>query len=172
MSNRTLIIGYGNIYCRDDGVAFHVINLLRQRAGLPALQPDDDGFDGLGHPVDTVLLHQLVPEIVSLLAQYEQVVFVDAHQGTIPDEVRVVEVLEEFGFHAVTHHMSPGMLLALARRDSQPVPRAHLVSVRGDDFDFGLGLSEPCRRRAELAVKIVLEMLNPQSGGIGCTNCP
>jgi hydrogenase maturation protease len=171
MPNRTLVIGYGNVYCRDDGVAFYIINLLRQRARLPVLQADEDGLDGLGHPVDTILLHQLVPEIVSVVIRYEHVVFIDAHKGTIPDEVRVVEVHEEFGFHAVTHHMSPGMLLALARKDSHPVPKAHLVSVKGDDFDFGLGLSEPCLRRAEMAEKMILDMMNPKGGGVGCTNC-
>ena len=169
---RTLLIGYGNVYCRDDGVAFHVINLLRQRAGLPVLQDDQDGLDDLGRPGDAILVHQLVPEIVSVVVRYEHVVFIDAHRGAIPDEVRVVEVREEFGFHAVTHHMSPGMLLALARKDSHPVPRAHLVSVKGDDFDFGLGLSEHCLRRAEMAEKVILDMMNPKVGGIECTNCP
>ncbi len=159
MPHRTLVIGYGNLYCRDDGVAFYIINLLRQRAGLPVLQADEDGLDGLGHPVDSILLHQLVPEIVSILVQYQQIVFIDAHEGIIPDDVRIVEVHEEFGFHAVTHHMSPGMLLALARKDFHPVPRAHLVSVRGDDFDFGLGLSESCRRRAEHAAQEILDLL-------------
>ena len=159
MDKRILAIGYGNVYCRDDGVAFFVINLLRQRFGLPILQVDDDGIDRLGHPFDTILLHQLVPEMVSIVIQYQEVVFIDAHKGVIPDDVRVVEVQEELGFHAVTHHLSPGMLLAMARRDHRFAPRAHLVSVRGEDFNFGLGLSESCRRRAEHATQEILDLL-------------
>ncbi len=138
---------------------------------MPVLQDDEDGLGDLGHAVDTILLHQLVPEIVSIVVRYQHVIFVDAHKGTIPDDVRVVEVREEFGFHAVTHHMSPGMLLALARKDSRPVPRAHLVSIRGDDFDFGIGLSESCLRRAQTAEKVILDMMSPKAEGIGCTNC-
>ncbi len=159
-NKRCLIVGYGNVYCRDDGVALYVINLLRTRFGLRELSPDEDGLDELGHPVDTVLLHQLLPEVIPDLMDYRRVVFVDAHTGTIPDDLRVVEVREEFGFHAVTHHMSPGMLLATVRQTYHVAPEAHLVSVKGDDFDFGLGLSEACKRRAETASRKIIDLLN------------
>jgi hydrogenase maturation protease len=163
MDKRILLIGYGNIYCRDDGVAFYVINLFRQRLGLPILQADEDGLDGLGHSFDTILLHQLVPEIGSVVVQYQHVVFIDAHKGVIPDDVRVIEVQEELSFHAVTHHMSPGMLLATARQTHHFAPKAHLVSVKGDNFDFGLGLTEPCRLRAEVAVQKIVILTNPEN---------
>ncbi len=160
VNNRSLVIGYGNVYCHDDGVALYIINCLRKRSGLRELQPDEDGLDELGHSLDTALLHQLVPEIIPLVTQYQKVVFVDAHKGIIPDDVRVVDVKEEMGFHAVTHHMSPGMLLAIARQTQRFAPEGHLVSVKGEDFDFGLGLSEPCKIRADAAVQKILELVN------------
>jgi hydrogenase maturation protease len=163
VDKKSLIIGYGNVYCHDDGVALYVINNLRKRLGLRDLQPDGDGLDELGQPIDTILLNQLVPETLPVLSQYQQVVFVDAHQGTIPEDVRVVRVKEELGFHAVTHHMSPGMLLAMARQTHQVAPEAHLVSVKGEDFDFGLGLSEPCKLRAEMATQRILELVDPKA---------
>ena len=95
MDHRILLIGYGNIYCRDDGVAFYVINRLRQRLGLRELQPDEDGLDGLGLGLDTIMLHQLVPELCAVLADYQTLVFVDAHMGVIPEEVRIVPIHEE-----------------------------------------------------------------------------
>ena len=156
---RTLVIGYGNPYCRDDGVGFYIVNELRKRLGLPELEADEDGLDGLGRAVDTILLHQLVPEIASLLPSYQAVLFVDAHTGAIPDEIRLVPVVEEYGFHAVTHHLSPGMLLAFARGQQGGVPEGYLLSVRGDDFDFGLGLSEGCRHRADKAEGRILSLL-------------
>ena len=159
MKGQTLIVGYGNAYCRDDGVALFVINALRKGSGVRELLPDEDGLDELGHEPDTVMLHQLVPEMASVIAGYQTVIFVDAHQGVIPDPVRVVTVQEEYGFHAVTHHMSPGMLLALARKTQGSSPEGYLVSIRGEDFDFGLGLSEPCRLRGETAVSKIKEML-------------
>ena len=142
MKNGILVIGYGNAYCHDDGVALYIINELRRHRGIRELQPDEDGLDDLGHELDSIMLHQLVPEVVPAAANYQLVVFVDAHVGSIPDDVRVVRVEEEDRFHAVTHHMSPGMILAMARKTKNAAPPGHLVSVRGKNFDFGLGLSD------------------------------
>jgi hydrogenase maturation protease len=160
MKNGILLIGYGNVYCHDDGVAFYIINELRRRGGIPELQPDEDGLDDLGHEPDSVILHQLVPEIAPVVANYRLVVFVDAHVGTIPDDVRVVRVEEEHRFHAVTHHMSPGMILAMARKTKDAALPGYLVSTKGVDFDFGLGLSDPCRLRADMAIQKILDLIN------------
>lgn len=157
---RTLIIGYGNPYRRDDGVAWHIINAIRAHLGLGPLAREDDGEDQLGGAVDTLMLHQLLPELAPLFKDYGQVVFVDAHAGSIPENVRVIAVEEEYGFQAVTHHMSPGMMLRLAREVSgEAPPQGWLVSVRGADFDFGEELSEPCRAFAAEATAIILEFL-------------
>lgn len=161
MTNRALIIGYGNTYRRDDGVGLHVVNALRQRLGRSPLQQDEDGLDDLGYPVDTLVLHQLLPELSESLAHYQRVIFVDAHTGGIQEDVRIVQVAEEYGFQAVTHHMSPGMLLTLARLAGGEPPDAYLISVKGDDFDYGTELSEACRARADQAVEEVLALLSP-----------
>jgi hydrogenase maturation protease len=106
------------------------------------------------------MLHQLVPEVAPLVAGYGVIVFVDAHVGTIPEDVRVVRVEEEHRFHAVTHHMSPGMLLSMTREKKGVAPAAFLVSVRGENFDFGTGLSDPCRRCADLAIQKILDLID------------
>lgn len=161
---RTLIIGYGNPYRRDDGVAFHIINALRERTGRPALAREDDGEDSLGGPLDTLMLHQLLPELAPLLKDYQKVIFVDAHAGGIPDNVRVAAVCEDYGFQAVTHHMSPGMMLTLARQVAGARPRGWLVSVRGEDFDFGEELSANCRAHAKTAVEEILSIAEEETG--------
>jgi hydrogenase maturation protease len=160
MEDRILVIGYGNAYCHDDGVALYVINELRRLRGIRELQPDEDGLDELGHKLDSIMLHQLVPEIVPVVANYRLVVFVDAHLGTIPDKVRVVRVEEESGFHAVTHHMSPGMVLKMVREKKGDAPASYLVSVRGENFDFGFGISDTCRHSADDAIKTILDLTN------------
>ena len=126
---KVLVIGYGNAYCHDDGGALYIINELRRHRGIDQLQPDEDGLDDLGHEFDSIMLHQLVPEVVPVAANYRLVVFVDAHVGSIPDDVRVVRVEEEDRFHAVTHHMSPGMILAMVRKTKAVAPPGYLVSV-------------------------------------------
>ena len=108
--------------------------------------------------VDSVMLHQLVPEIIPVVANYPLVFFVDAHVGAIPDEVRVVQVEEEHGFHAVSHHMSPGMVLGMVRETKGVAPASYLVSVRGENFDFGLGISEACKLFADVAIKKILDI--------------
>ncbi len=160
MKDEILVIGYGNAYCHDDGVALYVINELRRLRGVRELQPDEDGLDELGHNLDSVMLHQLIPEIVPVVAEYRLVFFVDAHLGTIPDEVRVVRVEEERGFHAVSHHMSPGMVLKMVREKQGFAPASYLVSVRGENFDFGLGISDRCKRSADIAIKRILDLAN------------
>jgi hydrogenase maturation protease len=158
MGNAILVIGYGNAYCHDDGVALYVINELRRRRGIRELQPDEDGLDELEGQFDTIVVHQLIPEIVPVVVNYRFILFVDAHLGTIPDDVRVVQVQEEHHFHAVTHHMSPGMILNMARETKGVAPSGYLISVRGENFDFGLGLSERCMRRADIAIEKILDL--------------
>jgi hydrogenase maturation protease len=159
MPERVLIIGYGNPYRRDDGVAYHVINVIRQQQGRPLLAQDDDGMDDLGHEVDTLMQHQLLPELTPLLRGYQSVIFVDAHTAACPDKVRVVPVEPQYGFHAVTHHVSPGMLLDLARQSQGNSPQGWLVSIRGDDFDFGDSLSPSCLQAVPEAAEKIIELI-------------
>lgn len=158
---RTLIIGYGNPFRRDDGVAYHIINAIRARIGRRPLERDEDGQDDLDAAVDTLMLHQLLPELAPLFKDYGQVIFVDAHAGTIADDVRVVTVEEDYGFQAVTHHMSPGMMIRLAREVSGQAPKGWLVSVRGEDFDFGDELSEGCQLHAAEAAEKIMGLIEP-----------
>jgi hydrogenase maturation protease len=158
MSNRCLVIGYGNPYRRDDGVAFHLINALRRQQGLQELAKDEDGQDDWGHPVDVLMQHQLLPELAPLLADYSRVVFVDAHTEAFPEPLRVVAVEEEYGFHAVTHHVSPAMLLYLTRSACGQAPQGWLVSLRGYDYDFGDQLSPDCAEHLPEAFQKILEL--------------
>ena len=75
---KTLVIGFGNVYRQDDGVGFVVVNALREKLGRSPLGVEDDGFDDLGHEIDTLLLHQLVPDLADVIAGYDLVVFLDA----------------------------------------------------------------------------------------------
>ncbi len=138
---RTLVAGFGNAYRRDDGVAWAVVNALREQRGRPPFGLLDDGFDDLGHAVDTVVLHQLVPELAETLAGYELVIFVDAHTQDLADPLREEEIEPEYRVPFVSHQTHPATLLDLAQKMHGSVPQGVLLSVRGHDFDFGEGLS-------------------------------
>ncbi len=156
---KTLVVGFGNLYRRDDGAGRAVVNRLRQHLDREPLDPLDDGFDDLGHQVDTVVMHQLVPELAETLSDYELVVFVDAHVGaTIPEPLHEerLEVVHRTPF--VYHQTHPSTVLALTRQMFDRVPEAVLVSLLGHDFDFGEGLSEKTAALVEPAVVRVLAL--------------
>ncbi len=158
---RTLVIGYGNIHRADDGVAYHVVNALRQRLGQKALAEDQTGLEDLGAETDSVLLTQLVPELIDTLVHYDQVIFVDAHvRDDVPD-LHCEPVLAQYGPSAFTHHMTPAMLLALLKAIHGREPAAYLVSIRGSDFDFHRRLSAQVEARVEPAAERILRMSAP-----------
>jgi hydrogenase maturation protease len=156
---RTLVVGYGNVHRADDGVAYHVVNALRERLGHKALAEDQTGLEDLGAETDSVLLTQLVPELIDMLVSYDQVIFVDAHvRDDVPD-LHCEPVLAEYGPSAFTHHMTPAMLLALLKAIHGREPAGHLVSVRGRDFDFHRRLSAEAEALVEPAAERILRMI-------------
>lgn len=140
--NRTLVIGFGNVYRRDDGAGYVALNAVRARLGRPPLGTEDDGFDDLGHPIDTVLLHQLVPELAEDIVPYDLVIFVDAHVGQVPELVYEEELEVCYKSATVSHTLHPCSVLALTQELHGRCPRGVLLSIRGYDFEFGEGLSE------------------------------
>ena len=158
---RTLVLGFGNVYRRDDGVAFAVLNALRERLGRPPLDIDDDGFDDLGQAIDMVLLHQLVPELAEVATPYDQLIFVDAHVSAIEEPVRQEELEACFRSATVSHQLHPCTLLALIEQMRGQAPRGALISVRGYDFDFGEGLSEETAALVPEAVEQIMALARP-----------
>lgn len=157
-----LIIGYGNLSRRDDGVAFHIIAQLRRRLGLTS-QLDEDEPDALGERPATMLVHQLAPEMAETLAQYDAVVFIDAHVAdTDWAPVHWQEIAPALRSSMVSHHFKPSMLLSLAGSLYGRTPRGYTLSVLGTDFDFGETLAPDTSSRADEAVERLLAFLRAE----------
>lgn len=156
---RTLIAGFGNQFRRDDGLGPAVVNGLRKHLDRPAIDPLDDGFDDLGHAIDTIVLHQLVPELAETVADYDLLIFVDAHVGSIPELMH--EERLDIAYHTpfVSHQFHPSTVLALAQQIYGRAPQTVLLSLRGYDFDFGEGLSAEAHTLIEPAVKRICELI-------------
>ncbi len=90
---RILVIGYGNPDREDDGVAWHILNLLAKHYGIPA--PDNylEGFLPNGRKVDLFSALQLTPEMAETISEYDGVCFVDAHTGAVPNDVNVTRLV-------------------------------------------------------------------------------
>ena len=160
MNSKTIIIGYGNIYRADDGVAFVVINELRRQLGQKLLEEGDTGLDELTGENDSIFLLQLVPEIMELLAGYNRIIFVDAHVGSDLEDLNCSPVSAQYISSSFTHHMTPSALLAFLKTMYQCEPEAHLVSICGYDFDFKPTLSPKVKALVQPAVDAILKVID------------
>lgn len=156
---RTLIIGYGNLDRADDGVAYWVINALRQRLGQERLDEDSTGLEQLGAQTDSIFLPQIVPELVDTMTDYDQFVFVDAHVIEDAHGLYCTKVSAEYAPSTFTHQMTPATLLALLKALYGKEPIGYIVSIRGHDFDFHRGLSMAAEALVALAVEQISQWI-------------
>lgn len=144
MSGGLWIIGYGNPDRRDDGCGFHVASrlesMLRERESVTVRS-----------------MHQLDPVLAVELGEADQVLFVDASVENREKGVEWRRVVPEQGvLPAMTHHLKPSFLMGLVHAIEGRCPEAWLVSVQGEDFGIGEGLSPSTEWLAEQAIEEVL----------------
>jgi hydrogenase maturation protease len=144
---KTLIIGYGNTLRSDDGVGQRVA-MAAASWGLPWLE--------------TIMVHQLTPELAEPLASAELVIFVDAHQAELRAEVEVSLLESPISVGALAHAGDPRRLLALTEAAYGRRPRAWLVTVPAADFSLGEALSAT----AESGVRQALSRIAALIGAI------
>jgi len=140
---KALVCGYGNPFRTDDGVG-HVL--------APAAA---EMISSLGGEAEVRLEHQLLPEMAEEFGEYDLLVFADARvpgtgsgDGYDIREISPDPALEGLNIHSV----GPEWVLALAAAIGGSVPPAVLVSVEGDSFDFGEGLTAACSERMKNAL--------------------
>lgn len=149
MSPRVRIFGWGNLGRGDDGVALLLCDRLR----------------GEWPPGEVAVhaFHQLGPEVVELLTDCDQAIFIDAHVCAARPDVCVAPLSPAAG-PLDSHHCSPGQLLALAQALQLPLPQAWLVTVRARDLGFGRPLSRGAQAAlaaARLEVERLVEQQQP-----------
>jgi hydrogenase maturation protease len=144
------VIGYGNPFRRDDGIGAFVAERLR----------------GMLHPGNRILtFHQLDPVVLDEVQDSDLVVFVDATVEKLGNGMQWRRVRpERSGFAHTTHHFKPTLLLSLLSSLHQREPEAWLVSVQGDDFGHGEGLTEETRARAVRACREIAGFISAKTG--------
>lgn len=162
----TLVLGYGNVDRGDDGLGYHVVNEIAHRLAHIELEPYGDAPTMVADGIGLLFQRQLMPEMAELLAQFERVVFVDAHTGAFAEELRVVRVEPKYVPQALTHHLSPETLLYLTKEMHGCYPAAHLYSARGYQFDFCNHLSERTAVLAEQVVDGILALMTQFCDGM------
>ena len=137
-----LVIGYGNPLCGDDGVAWHIAELLS-----PLFAPG---------VVNTI--HQLTPEWAEPVSRAGHVVFVDAAVDGIPGEIRCIPIAPAAKQHG-SHEMTPDGLLGMALELYGACPPAQLVAVSGLSFELSESLSAEVAASVPLAATMIHEVV-------------
>lgn len=143
--DRVLIIGYGSPLRGDDAAGPMAARQLAAR-----------GF----HALD---VHQLTPELAQNIAAARTVFFLDAHAKLPPGEISTEPLEADDRRGPLEHHASPAGLLRLTRTAYGAYPQAWLVSMGGENFELGEGLSLTAERAVARAVDAVLRLLTPCS---------
>jgi len=138
-SPRILVIGYGNPGRQDDGLGPAAAAEIKA-AGWPSVTTCDN--------------YQLVIEDAVEVAAHDVVWFVDAaRDGDAPCAIQRLSPALDITF--TSHLLKPEALLAIADQQFGRVPEAHLVSIRGYEFDFLEALSDRARNNLALAVTLM-----------------
>jgi len=141
MQSKTIIIAYGNRDREDDGAGWHILNKLAQKLGLETPQFPGEQVSTADGKLTLLYLFQLLPEMAEDIGDYEQIVFIDAHNSPNLPDLIFEKVAPDHAHSAFTHHMSPGELLAIALIIGKNIPTSWMLSVRGFSFRFAQSLS-------------------------------
>lgn len=139
--NKTILIGYGNPDRGDDGVAWHLLNAVLSYAGCKEKDLFNSDVIHVKAGLDICFNFQLLPEMAETIAQYDRVVFIDAHTGEIQEDISFKPVEPAFQNSPFTHHFTPASCLSLVETIAGRCPQAWLLSVRGFQFEFNRDLS-------------------------------
>lgn len=146
MTDRVLVVGYGNSLRTDDGLGWHAAARL---ADDPRL-----------HGVAVLQRHQLTPELALDLSAAALVVLVDARHGPAAGTF-IVERVEPAGGTgtAWSHHLSPPSLVALAHELYGRAPDVFLVSCGVESLEMGDRLSPVVEAALPRVVDAVAELV-------------
>lgn len=136
---RVLVLGYGNPGRQDDGLG-------------PVAAAEIGKLDWPG--VTACDNYQLVIEDAVEISEHDVVWFVDAaRSGAEPCEVRSLSPALDIAF--TSHLVKPETLLAIANRYYGKLPQAHLIGIRGYEFEFLEGLTDRASGNLAHAVALI-----------------
>jgi hydrogenase maturation protease len=159
------VIGYGNTLRRDDGVGWHA---ARRLAGDPRLAR-----------ARVVAEHQLAPELAYDMSTAGLVILVDASTATPAGTISVRQLASpgapgedpaaagsRAGPGATSHHVTPEVLLALARELYGTAPEAVTVSIGVADIGPGEGLSPLVAAAVPVVADTVARLVAEHAGRV------
>ncbi len=140
----TWIVGIGNPLRGDDGVGWAVTEALA---------------DSANDSIQTVCVHQLLPELLDSIHAAKRVIFVDARANGEPGRVMVTSIQPTTDGPASSHQLHPAVLLAMGVELYGRMPAATLVTITGQDFGFKEQLSPSVQQAISEAVCQIEEIM-------------
>jgi len=140
-----LVIGYGNPLRGDDGAGPKVVEQLA---------------DASHANFDTLVVHQLTPDLAEVISHRRLVIFVDAAVGCQQLRVEALPASLEAG--DMGHACGPREILALANALYQARPTAWLVGIPAEAFALGGAFSPMTRQALPLAERAVLNLVDAE----------
>jgi hydrogenase maturation protease len=154
---RTLIIGIGNPLRGDDGLGWRALEMLERHTealGARASRP----------PFETVVCHQLTPELAEPISRAAQVIFIDACVGSPPGKIRVDHLAADSAVGGFTHRLDPQGLMNYCRELYGTCPEAWTISMTGAEYGYSEGLSAAVESRLAALVAVAAQaVLAPES---------
>lgn len=157
MSGRLVILGYGNPSRGDDALG---PLLLERIAALAAASPPELITD-----------FQLQVEHAADLERASLALFIDAGVSCMPPwRLERLKAQQDVGY--TTHALSPTAVLAVFRQvyGKEPPP-SFLLTVAGESFELGAGLSTAAAAHLESAAKLMERLLADPDPGVWQALC-
>ena len=142
MTNRPLIIGFGNTLRQDDGLGWRAAEIVEQS----------------GAAAEVIVCHQLTPELLLRLESAPLAIFLDAAVDQPPGEIRARPVTAAGGWRGA-HHLTPSQLLGLAESIGQPVCPATLITGGAFETNVSEQLTQKGERCANEMARLALDLL-------------
>ncbi|GAW90926.1 HyaD/HybD family hydrogenase maturation endopeptidase [Calderihabitans maritimus] len=152
LKKKVLVLGVGNILCRDDGLGPVVVRRLEQRCSLPGVDFLDGGTLGL--------------DLLAYLDGYSHLVLVDAVDlGRQPGQIfRWEEVQPDLLSRQVSFHQVGVRELLTAAKLLGHRFRVTCFGVQAADLSWGMELSPPVAEALPALEEAVLRELQRLTG--------
>ena len=152
-----LVVGFGNVLHSDDGFGVRLLERLRRNPNLPSnVRFLDAGIGGIHF-------------VQELLQEHEAVVILDALEGKVPGEVRVLEAKvadprtlpsrAQRDVLADIHYTEPGRAMALAKALNKLPKETYIVGCVPKVIDLNIGLSPEVEAALPVAERRALELI-------------
>lgn len=137
-----LIYGIGNVGRQDDGLGWAFVDWLQAQ--------------GFCSNADLERKYQLLLEDAELISNKEHVLFVDATKDTSVKSFTVERVAPRIDFSFTSHAISIPAIMATCQQCFERLPAAHLLAIRGFEFELELGLTQAAQRNLDDAKAYLL----------------